>query len=219
MLLASTAPAFTSAFAPAFSAGLLLCLSLIVALGPQNAHLLRMGLQGQHVWLTVGVSIVSDVLLIALGVLGLAQLGGISDRVQGAMVGAGVVFLLVYGWQALQRFLSGTPRDIAATAHPPMTRRQACMAALAFSWLNPHAWLDTAVLVGGASLAWGTPGNTVFGLGAATASVLWFGGLGLCVFWLGQRLRTPRLWRALDGLVAVMMWGTAAALGWGLLDH
>lgn len=98
-----------------------------------------------------------------------------------------------------------------------MTRRQATLAALAFAWLNPHAWLDTAVLIGTASIAWGHPGNAVFGVGAVSASVLWFVGLGLCVLGMGQRLQSPPAWRVLDGLVALMMWGTAITLGWGLL--
>src|SRR5574343_1322247 len=99
-----------SAFAPAvllsptFTAGMVLSLSLIMAIGPQNAHVLRMGLQRQHVWLTVAVCIVADVVLIALGVLGLAHLGGLSDKLHGALIGAGLLFLLVYGWQAFQRF-------------------------------------------------------------------------------------------------------------------
>ena len=85
------------------------------------------------------------------------------------------------------------------------------MAALAFSWLNPHAWLDTAVLIGTASLAYGASAG-VFGMGAAAGSVVWFAGLGLAAFWLGRRLNSLHLWRALDGAVALMMWGTAAFL-------
>jgi len=205
-------------FTPAFTAGLVLCLSLIVALGPQNAHVLRMGLTGQHVWLTVAVCIVSDIGLIGLSVLGLAQLGGMSDKLQGALVGSGIVFLLYYGWQAFARFRSGThPGAVGLPSQAPMTRRQAVTAALAFAWLNPHAWMDTAVLIGTASLAWGRPGNAWFGLGAITASTLWFVGLGLGLMLLGQRLRAPALWRALDGLVALMMWGTAGVLAWGLV--
>jgi L-lysine exporter family protein LysE/ArgO len=213
-------------FGPTFTAGMVLSLSLIMAIGPQNAHVLRMGLQRQHVWLTVAVCIVGDVGLIALGVLGLAQLGGLSDKLQGALVGAGALFLLLYGWEALRRFLRPTPTATGAVAqthahaHPgptPHTRRQAVLSALAFSWLNPHAWLDTAVLIGTASLAYGTPGNTVFGLGAIVGSTVWFLGLGVAVFWLGQRLGSAAVWRWLDGGVAVMMWGTAAWLIMGLV--
>jgi len=212
-------------FNPTFTAGMVLSLSLIMAIGPQNAHVLRMGLQRQHVWLTVAVCIVADVLLIALGVLGLAQLGGLSDKLHGALVGAGVLFLAVYGWEAARRFLHPTPvaaweaqpaqhaDGSTATASPPgISRRQAVLSALAFSWLNPHAWLDTAVLIGTASLAYGTPGNTVFGLGAAVGSTVWFLALGVAVFWLGRRLGSATLWRWLDGLVALMMWGTAGFL-------
>ena len=201
---------------PAFSAGMVLSLSLIMAIGPQNAHVLRMGLQRQHVWLTVGICIVADVALIALGVLGLAQLGGLSDKLQGALVGGGVLFLGYYGWEALQRFLN--PKAVvlqpqqAAGSPVQVTRRQAVLSALAFSWLNPHAWIDTAVLIGTASLAYGAPGNTVFGLGAAVGSTVWFLVLGVAVFWMGRRLGSPGIWRALDGVVAVMMWGTAMFL-------
>ncbi|MDP3132754.1 MAG: LysE family transporter [Burkholderiaceae bacterium] len=216
-------------FSPAFNAGMVLSLSLIMAIGPQNAHVLRMGLQRQHVWLTVAVCIVADVLLIALGVLGLAQLGGLSDKLQGALVGAGVLFLAVYGWEAARRFLRPAPGaalDATAPTGPtdapattqhvtqPVTisRRQAVASALAFSWLNPHAWLDTAVLIGTASLAYGAPGNTVFGMGAAVGSTVWFLVLGVAVFWMGRRLGSATLWRWLDGLVALMMWGTAVFL-------
>jgi L-lysine exporter family protein LysE/ArgO len=201
---------------PVFSAGLVLSLSLIMAIGPQNAHVLRMGLQRQHLWLTVAVCAISDAGLIALGVLGLAQLGGLSDKLQGALIGAGVLFLAVYGWQAFQRFRSPAARSPQGQPTPPAptTRRQAVFSALAFSWLNPHAWLDTAVLIGTASLAYG-PASQVFGLGAAAGSLIWFVGFGAAAFWMGRRLNSLHLWRVLDGLVALMMWGTA---GWLLMS-
>ncbi|MFN3829011.1 L-lysine exporter family protein LysE/ArgO [Tepidimonas ignava] len=208
--------------APGFTAGMVMSLSLIMAIGPQNAHVIRTGLQRQHLWLTVLTCAVADIVLIALGVAGLAQLGGLSDKLHGALIGAGVLFLLVYGWQAAQRFWHGPaagPALAAGTgaAARPLTRRQAVLQALAFSWLNPHAWLDTAVLIGTASLAWG-PQQPVFGLGAAAGSVLWFVLLGGAAFWLGRRLNSLRVWRALDGLVALMMWGTAAALLLSLVE-
>ena len=203
---------------PTFTAGMVLSMSLIMAIGPQNAHVLRMGLQRQHLWLTVIVCALADVALIGLGVLGLARLGGLSDKLLGALIGAGVLFLGVYGWQAFQRFLH--PQQLAVlktddgqTRHAPapVSQRQAILSALAFSWLNPHAWLDTAVLIGTASLAYGQ-GSKVFGLGAATGSLVWFLLLGAAAFWLGRRLNSLHIWRALDGAVALMMWGTAAWL-------
>ena len=215
---------------PTFTAGMVLSISLIMAIGPQNAHVLRMGLQRQHLWLTVAVCAVADIALIALGVLSLAQLGGLSDKLHGALVGAGMLFLMVYGWQAVQRFLHPTalvlnpPQKASAEAGTPagrvqaapVTRRQALLSALAFSWLNPHAWLDTAVLIGTASLAYGQ-GSASFGLGAAAGSVLWFLSLGVAAFWLGRRLNSLHIWRALDGAVALMMWGTALWLGFSLV--
>lgn len=196
---------------PTFAAGMVLSMSLIMAIGPQNAHVLRMGLQRQHLWLTVLTCALADVVLIGLGVLGLAQLGGLSDKLMGALVGAGALFLTVYGWQAFQRFLR--PRaleldDSGRVAAEPVSPRKAVLSALAFSFLNPHAWLDTAVLIGTASLAYGQ-GSTTFGLGAATGSLVWFVTLGAAAFWLGRRLNSLHVWRALDGLVALMMWGTA----------
>jgi L-lysine exporter family protein LysE/ArgO len=206
--------------APTFTAGMVLSLSLIMAIGPQNAHILRMGLTRQHVGLTIAICMVSDVVLIGLGVLGLAQLGGLSDKLMGAMVGGGSLFLAIYGWQAFQRFLNpvAQPSTAARTDNGPaaaMTRRQAVLSALAFTWLNPHAWLDTAVLIGTASLAYGTQ-SSVFGMGAAAGSVVWFCALGVATFWLGRRLNSVIVWRALDGLVALMMWGTAIFLLKGL---
>lgn len=213
-----------------FTAGMVLSISLIMAIGPQNAHVLRMGLQRQHLWLTVAVCAVADVALIGLGVLGLAQLGGLSDKLHGALVGAGMLFLAVYGWQAFQRFLrprvltldvpssdtsSASVNTLTSPRPQPVTRRQAVLSALAFSWLNPHAWLDTAVLIGTASLAYGQ-GSTTFGLGAAAGSMLWFLVLGAAAFWLGRRLHSLHIWRALDGAVALMMWGTAAWLAFSL---
>lgn len=212
---------FAGVAAPSFTAGLMTSLSLIMAIGPQNAHVIRTGLQRRHLWLTVLTCAVADIVLITLGVAGLAQLGGLSDKLHGALVGAGVLFLLVYGWRAAQRFWYGPAAAdmpaVGAADAQPVTRRQAVLAALAFSWLNPHAWLDTAVLIGTASLAWGAQ-QPVFGLGAATGSVLWFLILGGAAFWLGRRLNSLRVWRALDGLVALMMWGTAAALIVSLFD-
>ena len=211
--------------APAFFAGLVLSLSLIMAIGPQNAHVIRSGIMRQHLWLTVAVCAVSDVVFIALGVAGLAQLGGLSAKLLSAMTGAGALVLMLYGTQAMRRFLRPVVKTAAganlgtdpASAIPPhISPRRAIAAALAFSWLNPHAWLDTAVVIGTASLAYAQPDNAVFGLGAATGSLLWFGALGMTVCVIGQRLNSPVVWRALDGLVALMMGGTAVWLLVGL---
>lgn len=205
--------------APAFFAGLALSLSLIMAVGPQNAHVMRMGLRREHLGLTVVICVVTDVSLIAVGVGGLAQLGGLSATVLAALTSAGAVLLFLYGAQAMWRFVRPAAPTVPGAreeAEPGMSRRRAAGLALAMSWLNPHAWLDTAVLMGTASLAYAQPDNAVFGLGAAAGSVLWFSALGLAMWSLGSRLNTPWVWRALDGLVALMMWGTALWLVAGL---
>jgi len=204
--------------APAFLTGMVLSLSLIMAIGPQNAHVIRMGLLRQHLWLTVALCVLTDVALIALGVMGLAQLGGLSDKLLGAMTGAGALVLVVYGAQAMRRFVQ--PAPLAADGTPAaetIPRRKAIGLALALSWLNPHAWLDTAVVIGTASLAYAQPDNAVFGLGAITGSLLWFTGLGVALWCVGRRLNSPAVWRAMDLLVALMMWGTAFWLVRGLL--
>ena len=206
--------------APAFFSGLVLSLSLIMAIGPQNAHVMRMGLKRQHLWLTIAVCVATDIALIAFGVAGLAKLGGLSAKLLSAMTGGGALILLIYGGLALRRFLRpGAVLGglVAGDGNAGMSRRQAVGAALALSWLNPHAWLDTAVLMGSASLAYAQPDNAVFGLGAATGSLLWFSALGLAMASVGRKLDSPRIWRALDGLVALMMGGTAMWLLAGLL--
>ncbi|AWB35832.1 LysE/ArgO family amino acid transporter [Orrella marina] len=217
----------------AFSAGMFLSISLIMAIGPQNAHLIRMGLRRQHLWLTVGVCAIGDIVLISLGVIGLSKLGGLSPTVHRLLLLAGVVFLLIYGSKAARNFLHGlkasrdslkdefpkvasTPGEMTSTMAYPgatnMTRKQAVLTALAFSWLNPHAWLDTAVLIGTASLAYQTPGNTVFGLGAMTGAIIWFLFLGGIACWLGQRLELKRIAHWIDGLVAIIMLAIAVLL-------
>ena len=202
----------------AWFSGMLLSLSLIIAIGPQNAHVLRMGLLRQHVGLTVAACAITDLLLIGLGVAGLAQLGSLSALVHGGMIGAAILFLLHYGWGAARRAWANQYVGLATTQQgAPATRMQALGAALAFSWLNPHAWLDTAVLIGTASLAYGPPANWLFGAGAAAGSALWFIALGLGAQRLAHKLARPAVWRGIDVVVALTMWGTALWLGVGLL--
>jgi L-lysine exporter family protein LysE/ArgO len=203
--------------------GMLLSLSLIIAIGPQNAHVLRMGLLRSHVGLTVLACAVTDVLLIGVGVAGLAQLGKLSPAVLGAMLGAAMLFLLHYGWKAARRAWANQYAGLsetggAARLGAPTTRTQALGTALAFSWLNPHAWLDTAVLIGTASLAYARPDNWLFGAGAAAGSALWFVALGLGAQLLAHKLARPGVWRGIDAVVALTMWGTALWLGLGLFN-
>jgi L-lysine exporter family protein LysE/ArgO len=206
-------------FSPVFFTGMALSLSLIVAIGPQNAHIMRVGLLRQHLWLTVAVCVATDLLLIGIGVSGLAAFGGLPLVVINGMTIAGALVLCVYGWRAMRRFLRPMSLDSLNIQNTgtTITRRQAVGSALALSWLNPHAWLDTAVLIGTASLAYARPDNAVFGLGAATGSMVWFVLFGAAMALLGRHMRAPALWRALDALVAITMWGCAGWLLSGLI--
>ena len=201
----------------AFASGMFLSLSLIVAIGPQNAHVLRMGLLRSHVGITVLACAVTDLLLIGLGIAGLAQLGTLSPQFYGALIGAASLFLAHYGLSAALRAWRNQYSGLqAAHLGAPRSRTQALGAALAFSWLNPHAWLDTAVLIGTASLAYTQPHNLVFGAGAAAGSALWFVALGMGAQALARHLARPAVWRAIDVGVAVTMGVTACWLLMGL---
>jgi L-lysine exporter family protein LysE/ArgO len=201
-----------------FFSGFLLSLSLIVAIGPQNAHVLRMGLLRSHVGITIAACAVTDLLLIAIGVLGLAQLGNLSSSISTVLVSGAVLFLLHYGWLAARRAWQPAAEGLQAVQQSlPATPQRALTTALAFSWLNPHAWIDTAVIIGTASLVYQQPSNWVFGLGAAVGSAMWFITLGLGAAALAKHLAHPVVWRAIDTLVAITMWGTAAWLAWGLM--
>jgi L-lysine exporter family protein LysE/ArgO len=203
-----------------FMSGMLLSLSLIVAIGPQNAHVLRMGLLRSHVGITVAACAITDLLLIGIGVLGLAQLGQLSTAVRTLMLSGAILFLLHYGWQAARRALQVAHDGLrAAQQQAPPTPARALSTALAFSWLNPHAWIDTAVIIGTASMAYASPQNVIFGLGAALGSALWFLALGFSAAALARHLAHPAVWRTIDVLVALTMWGTAAWLAWGLLRN
>lgn len=204
---------------PVFLSGMALSMSLIMAIGPQNAHVLRMGLTRQHLVLTIVLCIATDIVLIAAGVYGFAAVGGLPDKVYGAFIGAGALFLGLYGSQAATRALHGWRRThlgswpdlAAAVSQSAITRKQAIGTALAFSWLNPHAWLDTTVLVGSASLAYGSASHW-FGWGAMAGSMAWFLLLGSCAYWLSTRMHSSKLWLWLDTAIALMMWGLAAWL-------
>src|SRR5687767_9136281 len=181
-------------------------LSLIIAIGAQNAFVLRQGLRGEHVVLVVMVCAISDALLIALGVAGagalLRQAPGVVDVVR---IG-GAAFLLGYALLAARRAW----RPVALHAAPAGSSgvRAVLTAALALTWLNPHVYLDTVVLLGSVAAAHGDA-RWWFGLGAAGGSVLWFAGLGFGARLLRRPFARPAAWRVLDGAVALVM----AAIG------
>jgi L-lysine exporter family protein LysE/ArgO len=197
--------------APVFVQGLALSLGLIVAIGAQNAFVLRQGLRREHVGSVVLLCAVADAVLIALGVLGMAQALGERPELARALALAGAAFLAVYGWQALRR--ARQPGELrAAVGGMGLSLAGALAQAAAFTLLNPHVYLDTVLLVGsiGAQQPAGLQGWFV--AGASTASLLWFGALGFGARWLAPWFARPRAWQLLDGLIGLTMWALSALL-------
>ena len=196
---------------PAFAQGLALSLGLIVAIGAQNAFVLRQGLRREHVGSVVLFCAVIDALLIAAGVWGMAQALGDSPRLTALLALAGAVFLAGYGWQAFQRARHATHLQ-AASGSQGLTRRAALAQAAAFTLLNPHVYLDTVLLVGSIGAQQPQDLQVWFVAGASMASVLWFGLLGLGARWLAPWFARPCAWQVLDGLIGVTMWAMSALL-------
>jgi L-lysine exporter family protein LysE/ArgO len=178
-------------------------LSLIVAIGAQNAFVLRQGLRGEHVGMVVAICAVSDAILIALGVAGAgALLRGAPALVDAVRIG-GAAFLLAYAALAARRAWRPGALEAAAGGSAPGPRA-VVLAALALTWLNPHVYLDTVVLLGSVAATHGDA-RWWFALGAACGSVLWFTGLGYGARLLRKPFARPAAWRALDGGVALVM--------------
>lgn len=207
MTLSSTAPYAFSVFLQ----GLTLGLGLIVAIGSQNAFVLRQGLRREHVGKIVLFCALADAALIAAGVLGMAHALGQRPLLASALALGGAAFLAAYGWQALRR--ARRPQQLRASAGGHGLGAGAVLAqAAAFTLLNPHVYLDTVLLVG--SIGAQQPGalRGWFILGASAASLLWFASLGVGARWLAPWFARPRAWQVLDGLIGVTMFVLAALL-------
>lgn len=194
-----------SSFVPGFG----LSLSLIVAIGAQNAFVLRQGLRREHVFwvcLTCGVS---DALLIAAGVAGFGALAEAAPWFETLMRYGGAAFLLVYGWRnALSAWRGG--EVLQADGQGPASLRRTVLTLLALTWLNPHVYLDTLVLLGSISAQYDS--RLAFGTGAVLASITFFFALGYGARLLQPVFAKPLSWRVLDGLIALTMWTIAASL-------
>ncbi len=205
-------PAATPAFAfPVFIQGLVLSLGLIVAIGAQNAFVLRQGLRREHVGRVVLFCAAADAVLIAAGVLGMARALGQRPDLARALALAGAAFLAVYGWQALRRALQSRRLD-AANAGPALTPGAALAQAAAFTLLNPHVYLDTVLLVGSIGAQQPAPLQGWFIAGAASASLAWFSALGFVARGLAPWFARPRAWQVLDGLIGATMFLLSALL-------
>ncbi|WP_270366226.1 LysE/ArgO family amino acid transporter [Microbacterium algeriense] len=207
-------------------AGLGLGLSLIVAIGAQNVFVLRQGIRREHVLAVVAVCALSDAALIAAGVAGLGYVLTAAPWLVVVARWTGAAFLLAYGVLAARRAWRGgeelavdttdAPAAVASTtsASGTLTRTRltpVVLTTLALTWLNPHVYLDTVLMLGSIAATHGEE-RWLFAGGAIAASILWFTALGFGARYLGRWLRTPRSWRILDAVIAVVMIAIAVSL-------
>lgn len=193
-----------------FLAGLGSGASLIIAIGAQNAFVLRQGLRREHVLPIVAVCILSDALLIAAGVAGIGAVVKAAPLALQIVRWAGFAFLLGYAVFAAIRALRPTALSTAGAGSASLAA--ALGTCLAITWLNPHVYLDTVLLLGSLSAGHGDPGRWVFGAGAVTASALWFTLLGFGARFAAPLFARPAAWRVLDAGIAVLMVALAVLL-------
>lgn len=203
----------SASFDFAFSQGLLLSLGLTVAIGAQNAFVLRQGLRREHVPAIVFFCAAMDVLLVTAGVTGMGRVLAETPAVARGLAGAGAVFLVGYGLCALWRARRPAAGLVGAGAAALGQSRSAVLAqAAAFTLLNPHVYVDTLLLVGSVGAQHAGAPRLAFLAGSALASALWFTSLGFGARWLAPLFARPRAWQALDALVGLSM----LALGAGV---
>ncbi|TFW09863.1 amino acid transporter [Oxalobacteraceae bacterium OM1] len=196
---------------PAFLQGLALSFGLIVAIGAQNAFVLRQGLRREHVGSVVLFCALADAVLITAGVMGMAQALGGSPVLARALAVAGAAFLAVYGWQALRRARHASRLKTSGDG-PGLTRSAALAQAAAFTLLNPHVYLDTVLLVGSIGAQQQAALRVWFVAGASAASLCWFVLLGYGARKLAPWFERPSAWQVLDGLIGLTMLALSAML-------
>lgn len=192
-----------------FLPGFFLSISLILAIGAQNAFVLRQGLRRAHVFWVCLTCAMSDAILIAAGVAGFGALGQAVPWFEPLMRFGGAAFLLWYGWlNARAAWRGGVV--LRAEGSDSQSLRQAILTVLALTWLNPHVYLDTVVLIGSISSQYDN--RLMFGLGATTASFVFFFTLGYGARLLAPLFARPRAWQVLDAIIALTMWAIALKL-------
>ncbi len=196
----------------ALLAGLLTGLSLIVVIGAQNAFVLRQGIRRAHVGVVVAICALSDLVLIIAGVAGVGTLVDRADWLIGVVTWLGVAFLVWYGIGSLRR--ARHPETLAAAGRDPVAVGAVALQALALTWLNPHVYLDTVVLLGSIAQTHGPVGRWWFAAGAGAGSILWFSALGFGARVLAPVLAKPRAWQVLDLVIGLVMFVIAASLVW-----
>jgi L-lysine exporter family protein LysE/ArgO len=193
-----------------FLAGFLACLALIVAIGAQNSFVLQQGIRREHLLSVTLICAASDALLIAAGIAGLGALIQSNPLLLSVARYGGALFLFAYACLAARRAWQGERLDLEAAV--PMPLPTAIATCLGFTFLNPHVYLDTVILLGGLANQHGEGGRWLFGVGSAAASLLWFVALAYGARLLAPLFTRPAAWRMLDTLVACVMFGLAFSL-------
>lgn len=194
----------------AATAGFFLGLSLIVAIGAQNAFILRQGLRREHVLPLVLTCAISDAILIALGVAGFATVLSRVEWLEPVLRYGGATFLIAYALRSAYSAWTGG-NSLRASETVGTSLRTALLTCLAFTWLNPHVYLDTVVLLGSISTRYAGH-ELAFALGAMTASFFFFFSLGYGARLLAPLFARPVSWRVLDGVIALVMASIAIKL-------
>ena len=189
--------------------GFLTGLSLIVAIGAQNAFVLRKGLLKKHVLVIVLICAVSDATLITLGVLGLGALISALTWLLEVIRWVGVAFLFWYGSTSLRRFMKNESLKAAETGSGAL--KQTVLTTLALTFLNPHVYLDTVIFIGGIANQFGDQ-KWFFVIGAVTASFIWFFSLGFGASKASVLMSKPAFWKILDIFIAAVMYSLAITL-------
>lgn len=197
----------------ALIAGYLVSISLIAAIGAQNAFVLRQGIRREHVGWVVLVCAVSDASLIAVGVAGFGTVSSAVPWLGDAMLWAGVAFLVVYGALRFRAAWQGDAALVPA-ANAPVALRRVIMTLLVLTFANPHVYLDTVVLIGAISAQY-APHGLSFGIGAAAGSASFFSALGYGARLLAPVMARPQSWVVLEVIVGATMWMIAGALAFG----
>jgi L-lysine exporter family protein LysE/ArgO len=195
---------------PSLIAGFGLGFSLILAIGAQNAFVLRQGLKRQHVFWTCLACAASDALLIAAGVLGFGSLAQALPWFETVMRFGGAAFLVWYGARSLMAAWKGGEALEALASKADLPLLPVLTTVLALTWLNPHVYLDTVVLLGSISSQY--PDPRLFGMGAILSSFTFFFMLGYGASLLAPVFARPRAWQLLDVIVGLTMWAIAAKL-------
>lgn len=204
----------TNLLSPALS-GFALGGSLIIAIGAQNAFILRMGLLRRHVFILCLICALSDAILIGIGVAGLGVFVDRNPQVLVFVSVAGAAFLLAYAALALARAVKG--ETLQSASGKSLGLQKAVIICLAFTFLNPHVYLDTVVLIGALAARWQGEMRLAFAAGAIIASFVWFFALGYGARLLEPIFAKPGAWRVLDLIIAAVMGWLAGSLLWQVI--